>query len=204
MRTRPALPVIDPDPDARSVRWGWAIWAGCTLAGLGWLLLDASPLRMAMLAPIAVLLLGWPAWRLGGAALRTLREADAWHGAHHEFDGQRIRIITDCADRLWFAVDDVLDAMQLTGHARSPARLRLIAGRDGVVRAPGTRLLCFGERALLAWLERRTEPRAAAFARWLETQVLRPHRRRAEIEGRAEPAQEMADATRQTVARRNE
>lgn len=203
MRARLQLPSIDPDPDARSVRWGWALWAGCALAYIGWLLLGASPLRIAMLAPIAALLLLWPAWRLGGAAWRALRRADDWHGAHHEFDGQRIRIIADGDGRLWFAVDDVLDAMQLAGHARSPARLRLIAGRDGVVPAPGTRLLCFSERALLAWLERRTEPRAAAFARWVDAQVLRPHRRRAEIAGRTEPAQQPADASGQTAARRN-
>ncbi|MFO0208752.1 MAG: hypothetical protein ACK54L_21845, partial [Betaproteobacteria bacterium] len=76
--------------------------------------------------------------------------------------------------------------------ARDREHLRLMAGRDGVRFAPGTRLACFTERDLRAWLERRSGRRVGQFVHWLDTQVLVPHRRKLELTGRV-PAPRLPD-----------
>jgi hypothetical protein len=70
--------------------------------------------------------------------------------------------------------------LDIQGHQRNPERVRQIAGRDGLVRPPGSRLLAFSETGLRAWLDRRTDIGAHKFGRWVEHQVLEPRRRRRE------------------------
>jgi hypothetical protein len=166
------------------VRWGWILCAAGT-AGIcaAWALAPAT--LTPFLAVAAGLLLLWPLWRGG----RWLRDAvvdgpqQAWQGRYYEFDGRQVRIFVDDDDALWICAADVLDAVGAQGIARETARVRLAAGRDGLRRAPGSRVLCFTERGLAAWLERRTDARSAAFGRWLTHQVLRPHNRRQELAG---------------------
>lgn len=198
-RVRP--PLIAADPDARMLRSGWLIWAVLLLFALvlAWRLpAEALPL----LAVLGGLLLLWPLWRggrwlwqaIGGAA-----HAD-WQGRYFEYDGRQIRILEDDLGDLWIAAADVFDALNLPAAARDPARVRLAAGREGLRAAPGTRLVCFTERGLAAWLERRSGPQVAAFDRWLRTQVLVPHHRKRERAAAAastsEPAQESARSGR--------
>jgi len=136
-------------------------------------------------------LLLWPLWR-GGRQLIDAMLAGAhaeWQGSYYEYDGRQIRVLADADGALWICAADVLDALGMSGMGRDPARVRIAAGRDGLRRAPGTRLLCFTERGLAAWLERRTEPKVAAFERWLKSQVTGPQRRRRELAGISERTQ---------------
>lgn len=186
--SRPRLPA---DPDARSVRWAWIFWAAGT-ALLFILLWRSAPDRLPLYVSFAALLLLWPLWR-GGRWLWDALQSSAhqpWQGRYYEFDGRQIRILVDDSEALWFCAADVFDALEIAGSGRDPARARLSAGRDGLRAAPGTRLLCFTERGLAAWLERRTEHRAASFERWLRTQVIGPHHRRLEMTGLSERTQD--------------
>ena len=51
---------------------------------------------------------------------------------------------------------------------------------------PACGLLCFSEKGLAAWLDRTHRTSAALFRRWVETQVVRPYRRRRELEAAAD------------------
>ena len=48
-------------------------------------------------------------------------------------------------DSIWIVADDVFDALELHGRQRNPARVRQIAGRDGLVKPPGSQRLAFSE-----------------------------------------------------------
>jgi hypothetical protein len=183
-------PAVAPDPDARSVRWGWILWALCTLALAAALLLTPVE-RLPLLAVPGGILLLWPLWRGGRWLLAELAGAahHEWQGRYYEFDGRQIRVLVDDDDELWMCAADVFDAVELKGGASDPQRARLLAGRDGLRHAPGTRLLCFTERGLAAWLERRTGARAVRFARWWRGEVVTPHYRRRELAGLSERAQ---------------
>jgi hypothetical protein len=191
---RPSLPRLDHDPDARGVRFGWLLFVGAAvlLGSIAWM--GVLPEHTPFLAAALGVALVWPAWRLARWLRYALRDDTfaAWRGAYYEFDGRQIRILFDEEGQLWLAADDILDGFGLTGHARDRERLRLVAGRDGVRAAPGTRLQCFTERGLRAWLERRSERRAGQFVHWLDTQVLAPHRRKLELAGRI-PAPRLPD-----------
>ena len=63
------------------------------------------------------------------------------------------------------------------------ARVREIAGRDGLVRPPGSRLMAFSEIGIKAWLDRRTDTAAHKFSYWLDKQVIAPYRKRQEMAG---------------------
>jgi prophage antirepressor-like protein len=93
-------------------------------------------------------------------------------------------------DDVFFAANDVFDVLGTAAIAREPERVRQVVGRDGLRSVPGFNLLCFSEKGLLAWLDRRTDRQAALFARWVDTQVLRPYRRRRELEAGPEPDQD--------------
>jgi hypothetical protein len=181
---------VTADPDARSLRWTWILWAAGT--ALLAILVYLSPReRLPLFIALAALLLLWPLWR-GGRWLWDAVRASAhqpWQGRYFEFDGRQIRVLVDDRDALWFCAADVFDVLGIAGSGRNPARARLSAGRDGLRPAPGTRLLCFTERGLAAWLERRTERRVAGFDRWLRTQVIGPHHRRLEMMGLSERTQ---------------
>lgn len=144
------------------------------------------PAAMPIVALYGGLLALWPVWRGSRWLLQAFKYGPhaAWQGAYYEFDGHQVRVVFDDEGAAWLGADDVLDVFGLRGHARNRERLRLIAGRDGVRRAPGTALLCFTERGLRAWLERRTERRVGQFVHWLDTQVLAPQRRKLELAGR--------------------
>lgn len=173
------------DADSRPTRWGWLAWALASglLLTFAWRWRPGegdSAIGWALAAPVLALWLLWPL-ALGAVALwhwLRARPYAAWHGSYLEFDGRQIRVLFD-GDSLWVVASDVFDALRLTGRARDLKRVRQIAGRDGLVRLPGSRLLAFTERGLMAWMERRTDRVAADFNRWFATQVTAPHRRRA-------------------------
>lgn len=175
---------VDPDPDARTRRWAWI--GSALVLGAGLLMITSGKERL----PFAMLTIGvgltWPVYRAAGWLWRNLQDAPLadWDGSYYEFDGRQVRILFDeDAGRVWFCAADVFDAFGVTGMARNPRRVRQIAGRDGLVPAPGTRLLCFTERGLQAWLQRRTERVAGNFAHWRDKQVLAPFARRRELRG---------------------
>jgi hypothetical protein len=186
----PKLPQLTDDPDARSLRAGWI--ASGLLLGLVvlWLWLGVAPTLAPFFALLAAAALLFPLWRLVRLVWQQIKHGpyEPWQGAYYEFDGQQIRILFDDEGQAWLAADDVLDVFGLQGHARDRERLRLIAGRDGLRAAPGTQLMCFTERGLRAWLERRTERMAGQFVHWLNTQVLAPHRRKRELAGKTTPS----------------
>jgi hypothetical protein len=180
----PRRRLVAADPDARSLRWGWILWAIGTafliVAGIG-----APPERLPLTVVLAAALLLWPLWRGGRRVIQVVLDSAhaQWQGVYYEFDGRQIRILVDDTEALWFCAADVFAALEIAAGGREPARARLAAGRDGLRHAPGTRLLCFTERGLCAWLERRTERRVATFERWLQTQVIGPHHRKLELAG---------------------
>ena len=182
------------DPDARSVKAGWIAWGVAALAFIA--VLSVTPRdRLPLMLIGAALLLLWPVWRGGRLLWEQMLDASMqpWQGSYYEYDGRQVRVLVDDLDGMWFSAADVLDELGLEGKARDVGRARLIAGRDGLRAAPGERMLCFTERGLGAFLERRTDARSASFQRWLQTQVLRPHRRRLEIAAASAPAQNSPD-----------
>lgn len=184
---------LEQDPDERIVRWGWAIWIAWGVIG-GALFLDdiragQGALSLLLVAPFWGLWLLWPVYRSARALWRWQHESGwvEFNGTYYEFDGRRIRILTQ-EDSIWIVAADVFDALGLHGRQRNAARVREIAGRDGLVRPPGARLLAFSEIGIRAWLDRRTDATAHKFSRWLDKQVIAPYRKRQEIsgDGRAE------------------
>jgi len=127
--------------------------------------------------------------RIIGNWRRLQQESDwaQWHGAYYEFDGRQIRILLKDG-AIWVVADDVFDALGLHGRQRDAARVREIAGRDGLMQPPGTRMLAFSEIGMRAWLDRRSDRVAHKFSQWLDKQVIAPYRRRRELEGKAEAA----------------
>ncbi len=125
---------------------------------------------MAHLARSTHTVRGWIAAQLWGQ----------WNGNYFEYDGHHVRVLFE-DDAIYVATLDVFAACRIQGHGRNLDRARYISGRDGLVSAPGTRLQCFTERGLRAWLERRTDPTCAKFASWFELQVVKPHQRRRDI-----------------------
>lgn len=183
------LPKLPGDPDVRMLRAGWIAFALAAALLVVLLSIGVAPVLIPFLAVFGGLIALWPAWRGGRWLWREMKEGpqQPWQGAYYEFDGRQVRILFDEDGQVWLAADDILDVFGLAGHARDRERIRLIAGRDGLRRAPGTALQCFTERGLRAWLERRSERRVAQFTHWLDTQVLAPHRRRLELSGRLPP-----------------
>jgi len=181
---------LSTDPDERTVRWGWVLW-------LAWLAVGGALLRGDYRGGVLGLgaVLAAPFWGLWflWALYRGFHLVSRWigqsgrrqsSGRYYEYDGREIRIRFD-GDDVWFAAADVFDVLGTAGGARDPERVRLIVGRDGLKTAPGSQLLCFSEKGLAAWLDRRTELSAGKFARWVETQVVAPYRRRRELEATA-------------------
>jgi len=183
---------LEHDPDARVIRWGWTLWLAWGLVGGALLLNDighgTGVLSLILVAPFWGVWLLWPAYR-GVRALWNWQSQSVWgewNGAYYEFDGRQIRILLQ-RDRIWVVADDVLDALDLQGRQRDAGRIRQIAGRDGLVRLPHSRLLTFSEVGIKAWLDRRTDIDAHKFARWLDKQVIEPYRRRLEMAAREPP-----------------
>ncbi len=181
-------PLLSPDPGPLVRRWGWFLWVTWAVIGTGLLGVDRNAgglaLGVLLTAPFWVLWMLWPLYRLWGGWARRGRHGrwQAWQGNYYEFDGQQVRVVFD-DEQIWFAADDVFDAMRLDGRRRDVERARLVAGRDGLSNLPGSDLLVFSEKGLSAWLERRQDPDALKFARWLEHQVIAPYRRRRELGG---------------------
>ena len=141
-------------------------------------------LSLVLVAPFWGMWLLWPTYRFLRAWWRWQYEG-AWaesNGAYYEFDGRQIRIVMQ-GDSIWIAADDVFDALGLRGRQRNVARVREIAGRDGLIRPPGSRVLAFSEIGIRAWLDRRTDAVAHKFSHWLDKQVIAPYRKRQEIAG---------------------
>ncbi len=174
------------------LRWGWIAWAALLVVA-ALLLSSLTALQLAIAAPLGAFLLLWPLWRGGRWLLhRLLSEPQrAWHGRYYEHDGRQIRVLTDEHGQLWVCAADVFDALQLRGGQRDPDRARIKAGREGLRQEPSSGLLCFTERGLISWLERRTDRLSVAFARWLQAQVIAPHHRRRQLRETA-PAQDKA------------
>jgi hypothetical protein len=180
-RPRIPLPRLASDPDARVVRWGWIGWGGLTLVLVVQWIFFRGALGAVGLVQAAALWLLWPLYRGAGALWRWMRAAPhaAWNGAYYEFDGRQMRLLFD-DDAVYVVADDVFAALGLRGHATDPARVRLIAGSDGLRELPGRRELVFTERGLNAWLDRRSGDDAVRFRRWLEREAIAPHRKRRE------------------------
>ena len=181
MRKTP-LPKLSADPDSQLVRWGWIAWIALTvfLAVRFFALRSNAPdLQLLSSVQLAALWLLWPLVRGGGALWRWMHAAPyaAWNGSYYEFDGRQIRVLFD-DDALFLVADDVYVVLNVRGRATQAARVRAIAGREGLIRLPDRREVVFTERGLFAWLDRRTDAKAAAFRRWLELQVIAPHRKR--------------------------
>lgn len=174
------------DPDERTLRWGWVFWFSWLAVGGALLLGDIRggipAIGLVLAAPFWALWLLWAIYRGLRFALRLLHGAgwSRWSGQYFEFDGRQMRIVFD-GDEVFFAAADVFDALGTTAAARDPERVRQVVGRDGLRMVSDAGLPCFSEKGLAAWLDRRTDPTAAKFARWIEMQVLRPYRRRREL-----------------------
>ena len=177
---------LEQDPDERVVRWGWTLWVAWGVIGGALFLNDVKggtgALSLVLVAPFWGMWLLWPTyrflrswwrWQYGGVWAE-------WNGTYYEFDGRQIRILTQ-GESIWIAADDVFDALGLRGRQRNVARVREIAGRDGLMRPPGSRLLAFSEIGIKAWLDRRTDTAAHKFSYWLDKQVITPYRRRQEL-----------------------
>jgi hypothetical protein len=182
----PPLFAVEPAPSV--LRWGWFLWVTWAVIGTGLLSEDLRAGHFAvgavLVAPFWVLWLLWPVYRGWALWARWVRHTrwKAWQGSHYEFDGQPVRVVFD-DDVIWFAADDVFDALRLRGRQRDTERARLLAGRDGLSRLRDSGLLAFSEAGLGAWLERRTDTEALKFARWVQQQVVNPYRRRRELGG---------------------
>jgi hypothetical protein len=179
---RTSLPKLADDPDARLVRWGWIAWGALTVfLAIRYALLrgGASGMQILTSVQLAALWILWPLYRGLRALWYWLRAAPyaAWNGNYYEFDGRQVRVLFD-DDTLFVVADDVHAVLGLSNRATDPARVRAVAGRDGLVPLPGRRQLVFTERGLFAWLERRNDEKAVAFKRWIEKQVIAPHRKR--------------------------
>jgi hypothetical protein len=178
---------LHQDPDERVVRWGWMLWVAWGVIGGALLVNDikagTGALSLVLVAPFWGMWLLWPMYRLMRAWWRWQYEGP-WadrNGTYYEFDGHQIRILTQ-GDSIWIAADDVFDALGLEGRQRHVARVREIAGRDGLIRPPGSRLMAFSEIGIKAWLDRRTGTVAHKFSYWLDKQVIAPYRRRQELD----------------------
>jgi hypothetical protein len=184
---KPRESFLARDPDERVVRWGWVLWCSWLAVGGALLLGDyrggVLGIGAILAAPFWALWLLWAIYRVARFALRTLRYAGLkqWSGRYYEFDGRQVRVLFE-GDAIWFAAADVFEALGTARYARDVERVRQIVGRDGLRSAPDSDLLCFSEKGLTAWLDRRTERPAAQFARWVETQVVGPHRKRRALE----------------------
>jgi hypothetical protein len=177
---KPTLPTLPADPDARLIRWGWIGWMALTLfLVVRFVAMGGSAISFIVTVQIAALWILWPLYRGGRALWHWMRAAPyaRWNGSYYEFDGRQIRVLFD-EDTVFVVAADVFDALGLSGRATDPQRGRAVAGREGLLRLPGRREIVFTERGLAAWLERRTEKKAAAFKRWFDLQVLAPHRKR--------------------------
>lgn len=180
--------MLSPDPGPTVLRWGWFLWVTWAVIGTGLLGEDLQSggfaLGVVLTAPFWALWLLWPMYRGWALWMRWSRHSrwQAWQGSYYEFDGQQVRVLFD-DEQIWFAADDVFDALRLEGRQRDPERGRLVAGRDGLSELPDSGLLAFSEAGLCAWLDRRMEPDAMKFARWVRFQVIEPYRRRRERGG---------------------
>jgi hypothetical protein len=174
------------EPDERLLRWGWLAFAAWTAIGVAqlWRLLragDEALVGVALAAPLWAAWLLWLLWRLGVGLRRAgrWRAFGRWHGRYFEFDGRQVRVVFD-GERILVAAPDVFEALGIAAGAREPQRVRLLAGRDGLIGLPGQAPLFFTERGLRAWLQRRRAPAASRFGQWFEQQVAAPRRRRLE------------------------
>lgn len=176
------LPKLDADPDARLVRWGWIAWLVVTgVLALRYATIrgDAGALLFVASVQLAALWILWPLYRGARALWHWMHAAPylAWNGSYYEFDGRQVRVLFDDGAILVVA-DDVYAVLDRHGRATAADRVRAIAGRDGLRRAPGRRELVFTERGLAAWLDRCSDARAVTFRLWMEQQVIAPYRRR--------------------------
>lgn len=184
-------PLFNTEPSPRVIRWGWLLWL-LWLAVASSLLIDdfkSGTLNLALVlsAPFWALWAGWPIYRGLGWLQRwqTRSGVGGVDGNYYEFDGQPIRIFFD-GDRIFWNADDVFQALNIDADARRSDRVRQITGRDGLAPEPSSGLLCFSERGLEAWLDRRTGPEVQKFRLWVDRQVVRPYRRRRELEAPVE------------------
>ena len=179
---------LEQDPDERIVRWGWMIWLAWGVIGGALFLTDVKAglgaLSLVLVAPFWALWLLWPIYRAARRWWHWQSEGAwaEWNGTYYEFDGRQIRILMQ-GDSIWIVADDVFDALELHGRQRNPARVRQIAGRDGLVKPPGWHRLAFSEIGIRAWLDRRTDAVAHKFSYWLDKQVITPYRRHQELTG---------------------
>ena len=177
---------LEQDPDQRVVRWGWLLWVAWGVIAGALFLEDVrggtGSLSLILIAPFWVMWMLWPLYRGVRVWWRWQFDGSEWNGTYYEFDGLQIRVLMQ-GDSIWIVADDVFDALRLRGRQRDPARVREIAGRDGLIKPPGSARLAFSEVGIKAWLDRRTDIVAHKFSYWLDKQVIGPYRTRLEIAG---------------------
>src|SRR5512134_355813 len=166
-----ARPLLAADPGPTTLRWGWFLWVIWAVVGTGLLGEDREgsgfALGLVLSAPFWALWLLWPVYRGWAVWWRWARGSrrDQWQGNLYEFDGQQVRVLYD-DDRIWFAADDVFDALGVDARQRDAERGPIMAACDALSKVPGSGLLAFSERGLAAWLDQRTDPDAVKFRRW--------------------------------------
>ena len=184
-------PIFKTEPAPHIVRWGWLLWLLWLVVASALLIddLKSGTLNLALVlsAPFWALWAGWLIYRGLGQLRRWQARSGVNHfdGSYHEFDGEPIRIFFD-GDRIFWGADDVFNALNIAADARRVERVRQITGRDGLAPEPASGLMCFSERGLEAWLDRRSGPDVQKFRLWVERQIVRPYRRRRELEAPVE------------------
>ncbi|HOX89366.1 MAG TPA: hypothetical protein PLN55_07125 [Burkholderiaceae bacterium] len=173
------------EPDARAVRTGWLAWSTWGVIGGALLFedwkLSASAFNLVLTAPFWALWLLWPLLRLAYRIKHWgwIEPRAAWHGAHYEFDGRRMRVRFVDEEAL-VAAADVFDALGTPAESRRPERIRIVAGPEALASIAGESSEFFTAAGLAAWLGRRSDAQAHALARWFEHEVVAPARRRRE------------------------
>jgi hypothetical protein len=181
---------LNAEHRARTLRWGWLLWLAWLVAASALLLDDLRSgtltIGLVLTAPFWALWVLWPAyiawwfvrrWRARGALLGD------WQGQYYEFDGHQVRVLAR-GDSVLFVAVDVFEALSIDEDARRTGRVRQIAGRDGLATDRATGFLCFSEKGLEAWLDRRNDLAVQKFRFWRDKQVIEPYRRRRELDER--------------------
>ena len=176
---------LDGDPDARTLRWLWLLWAALTVVFA--IALTLAPVRhsadaIAWLqrAPLVALWVLLPLWQGARVLLGHLRQAPLapWQGRYYAFDDHQIRVLVDEQGELFIVAADVFDALRVQGRSRHPDRVRACAGPEGLRQLPGIPQPVFTEVGLQKWLEKTTRRDAQRFSHWLKTQVSGPQHRK--------------------------
>lgn len=154
-----------------AVAWiGWK-FSGRTGLLIGFLL--ATPLAAALIARYVVELMH------EGFSWLWHQPMQEWQGSFYAFDDVQVRIY-EHEDQLWFAVADVLTAIdqrRLTGSF-------LATHSSALLRVPGTRVTALALPGLEALLGPSRDPKAGRLLQWARREVVAPWERKQESASR--------------------